>query len=509
MVGWTRGVAHAGTNCWRRPSSLPFQSRPVTAGTAHVADLGTEDLTDCFWPIASGDKIRRVDYQRCVDILTKAHENPSGLPREVRQENVSRLLQALGRPEQGLRGMLVVGTNGKGSTCAFAVSAVAASGARVGSMPSPHLQEPRERIRIDGVPVTRDQYAAAFAEVWGAIERHGLPVLAQGIFATTAAVHFRRASVDLAVAEASIGGSRAAAAELGLDVKVVTGIGLDHTRLLGNSLTDITQAKVACVQDGDHVVLGRLAPEAAASAQRVLRERTKLSVWRMDHEIHYTARPAGRDGNSGPVTLVDVTTPRAVHRALPCSLRGPHQPHTLALALASVDAMAERGHSREPDGERLRSRLAATHWPGRLELLPRARLGDWTGRVLLEGATNPQGVATTAPEILRHAGADGPSEPPVLVFAAMDDKDVTGMLAPLPSDWPLVLTRTGSHQAASPTTLHSQLMPGRRGPCLTAEDTPTALHRATELAGPGGLIVVLGSLRLVGESRTALGLQPA
>ncbi|CAO0837952.1 folyl-polyglutamate synthetase [Streptomyces microflavus] len=450
-----------------------------------------------------------MDYLRCVDILAKAHENPHGLPREVRQANVSRLLEALGRPQRGLRGMLVVGTNGKGSTCAFAVSAVAATGARVGSMPSPHLQEPRERIRIDGVPVTRAEYTAAFAEVWQTIERHGLPVLAQGIFTTTAAVHFRRAGVGLAVAEASIGGSKAAAAELGLDVKVLSGIGLDHTRLLGGSLTRIAQAKIAAAQDRDHVVLGRLAPEASTAAEQVLKERTGLAVWRMDQEIHYTARAAGRDGNRGPGTLVDVTTPRAVHRDLPCPLSGAHQHHNLAVAIAAMDAMAERGHIPEPDGERLRARLAATSWPGRLELVPHARLDDWTGRVLLEGATNPQGAATVAPEILHHARADGHSGPPVLVFAAMDDKDVVGMLAPLPSHWPLVLTRTGSHEAAGAATLHSRLAPGRQAPCLTAEDAPSALRRAAELAGPGGLIVVFGSLRLVGEARTALGLQPA
>ncbi|MFF8594454.1 bifunctional folylpolyglutamate synthase/dihydrofolate synthase [Streptomyces sp. NPDC015220] len=449
-----------------------------------------------------------MDYQRCVDILAKLHGNPHGLPRELRQANVSRLLEALGRPERGLRGMLVVGTNGKGSTCAFAVSAVASTGARVGSMPSPHLQEPRERIRIDGVPVTRAEYTAAFAEVWRAIERHGLPVLAQGVYTATAAVHFRRADVALTVAEAGIGGSRAAAAELGLDVKVVTGVGLDHTRLLGGSLAQIAQAKVGAVRDRDHVVLGRLAPEAATSAKQVLEERTGLSVWRMDHEIRYTARAAGCDGDRGSVTLLDVTTPRAVHRGLPCPLSGAHQHHNLAVAIAAVDAMAERGHIREPDGEQLRARLAATRWPGRLELVPHARLGGWTGRVLLEGATNPQGVATVAPEFLRHARAGGRSGPPVQVFAAMDDKDVSGMLAPLPSDWPLVLTRTGSHQAADPTALHGRLSPSRQGPCLTAEDAPSALHRAAELAGPGGLIIVFGSLRLVGECRTALALPP-
>lgn len=476
--------------------------------------------------------MRRVDYQRCVDLLAKVHENPHGLSREARQANVPKLLVALGDPARELRGMLVVGTNGKGSTCAFAVSAVAATGVRVGSMPSPHLQEPRERIRVDGVPVSRAAYTAAFAEVWRAIEHHALPVLSQGLFATTAAVHFRRAGVGLAVAEASIGGSRAAAAELGLDVKVLTGVGLDHTRLLGGSLAQIAQAKIAAVRDGDHVVIGRLEPEAATSTERVLKERTGLTVWRIGHEVHYTARVAGHDGQGAPQTLVDVTTPRGVHRALPCPLPGAHQHHNLAVAIAAVDALAERGHVQQPADAPLRTRLAATRWPGRLELVPQARLGTWTGRVLLEGATNPQGVATVAPEILRHAaaraagghtaagqGAGGhaaagrtaagdDAAPPVLVFAAMDDKDVSGMLAPLPTHWPLVLTRTGSHQAADPNSLHTRLAPNRQGPCLTAEDPPTALHQAAELAGPDGLIVVFGSLRLVGDTRTVLGLAP-
>ncbi|MFT2016890.1 bifunctional folylpolyglutamate synthase/dihydrofolate synthase [Streptomyces sp. 796.1] len=480
--------------------------------------------------------MRRVDYQRCVDLLAKVHENPHGLSREARQANVPKLLAALGDPERELRGMLVVGTNGKGSTCAFAVSAMAATGVRVGSMPSPHLQEPRERIRVDGVPVSRAAYTAAFAEVWRAIEHHALPVLSQGLFATTAAVHFRRAGVGLAVAEASIGGSRAAAAELGLDVKVLTGVGLDHTRLLGGSLAQIAQAKIAAVRDGDHVVIGRLEPEAASSAERVLKERTGLTVWRVGHEVHYAARVAGRDSQGAPQTLVDVTTPRGVHRALPCPLPGAHQHHNLAVAIAAVDALIERGHLRQPAADPLRARLAATRWPGRLELVPQARLGAWTGRVLLEGATNPQGVATVTPEILRHAAghaaadqaAGGPTAashdaadhaagghaaagravPPVLVFAAMDDKDVSGMIAPLPTHWPLVLTRTGSHQAADPNSLHARLSPDRQGPCLTAEDPQAALHRAAELAGPDGLIVVFGSLRLVGDSRTVLGLPP-
>ncbi|WP_327072457.1 bifunctional folylpolyglutamate synthase/dihydrofolate synthase [Kitasatospora purpeofusca] len=453
-----------------------------------------------------------MDYQDCVDILEKLHGHVREALHEERRANVPRLLEALGRPERGLRGMLVVGTNGKGSTCAFAVSAVTAGGARVGSMPSPHLQEHRERIRVDGVPVTRAEYAAAFTEVWQAVERHALPVLATGLYAATAALHFRRTGVPLAVAEASIGGNKAAARELGLDIKVVTGVGLDHTRLLGNSLAEIARAKTMAVRDGDHAVLGRLAPEAAAAAQQVLDERDRLTVWRMDHEIHYTARTVA--GDRAPSVVVDVTTPRAVHRGLPCSLPGAHQHHNLAVAVAAVDAMAERGHIGTPDGERLRTRLAATRWPGRLELVPDARLRDWTGRVLLDGATNPQGVTAVTPEILRHARTDGRTDgragrPPVLVFSSYEGKDVPGMLAPLPSDWPVVFTRTGSHTCSDPAAMRSRVVAARRGPCLTAQDTRSALEQAGALAGPGGLIVVTGSHRLVGEVRTELDLPPA
>ncbi|MFE2729019.1 bifunctional folylpolyglutamate synthase/dihydrofolate synthase, partial [Kitasatospora sp. NPDC059327] len=438
-----------------------------------------------------------MDYQDCADLLERLHGRPRGLPHGELKANVPRLLAALGSPERALRGMLVVGTNGKGSTCAFAVSAVGASGVRVGSMPSPHLQEHRERIRVDGVPASRTEYAAALGEVWRAVEAHALPVLVAGLHTVTAAVHFRSAGVSLAVAEASIGGSSAAAAKLGLDVKVVTGIGLDHADLLGNSIAEITRAKVTATQRGDHVLLGRLCPEAATTAREVLKERAPRSVWRIGHEIGYSVRTV--EGDHGPEVLVDVTTPRTVHHDLPCPLPGAHQHHNLALAVAGMDAMVERGHIPAPDGTHLRERLAATRWPGRLELLPDARLDDWKGQVLLDGATNPQGITTVAPEILAHARTHTrthPDQPPAVVFSAFEDKDVAAMLAPLPTHWPLVLTRTRSPHSSNPSTMHSLLDPARHGPALTADDTRTALHRAGELAGPDGLIIVIGSLRL-------------
>ncbi|MGF1427999.1 bifunctional folylpolyglutamate synthase/dihydrofolate synthase [Kitasatospora sp. LaBMicrA B282] len=446
-----------------------------------------------------------MDYQECADHLAGLYRIPPAERFAIRR-NLPALLAALGGPEHGLRGAMVVGTNGKGSTTAFAVAALSATGARVGSIPSPHLQEPRERIRVDGRPVSRAEYTAAYTEVREAIEQHGLPVSASAMCALVAAVHFRRAGVSRVVAEASIGGRGAAVRFLDLDVKVITGVGLDHTDLLGDSLARIAEAKAGAVRDGEHVLLGRLHPEAQEAVDRVLAGRTGLTVWQLDREIHYTTRPA----EAGGAGLLDVRTPLGEHRGLPCPLPGAHQHHNLALALGAVAALAERGHGRVPADEPLRPALAATRWPGRLELLADARLDDWRGRVLLDGATNPQGMATVAPEIARLAGT-GPApdaRPTAVVFAAMRGKDVPGMLDPLPEQWPVVLTRTGATDAADPAALHRDLPPGRRAAAVTAPDTGAALRRAAELVGHGGLIVVLGSLRLVGESRTALGLPP-
>ncbi|WP_030244747.1 bifunctional folylpolyglutamate synthase/dihydrofolate synthase [Streptomyces sp. NRRL S-350] len=447
-----------------------------------------------------------MDYQQCTDHLCELYRLPR-TERDARRENLPALLAAIGRPQDGLRGAMVVGTNGKGSTAAFAVAALSASGQRVGSMPSPHLQEARERVRVAGRPVSRAEFAAAFTEVTAAIEEHHLPLSAAGMCTAVAAAHFRRAGVTHVVAEASIGGRRAAVRALDLDVKVITGVGLDHTDLLGGTLAQVAKAKAGAVRDGDHVVLGRLHPQAQTAVEEVLADRTGLTLWQLDRHIHCTARPDGAAG----ATVLDVATPRGEHRALPCPLPGPHQHHNLALGLATAAALAERGHARTPTDDLLRPALAATRWPGRLELLTDARLDGWHGRVLLDGAHNPQGMATVLPEIERIAGATrSPRTPPTaVVFAARHGKDVPAMLAVLPEPWPLVLTRTGSPDAGDPATLHTRLPPARRAGTVTAPDTATALRRAAGLVGPGGLVVVLGSLRLVGECRTALGLPPA
>ncbi|MFF3920715.1 bifunctional folylpolyglutamate synthase/dihydrofolate synthase [Streptomyces sp. NPDC001852] len=408
------------------------------------------------------------------------------------------LLRALGDPGRNLRGMTVVGTNGKGSTCAFAVSALAAAGLRIGSMPSPHLQHVAERIRINGIPISPAACHRAFVTVDDTLRSTGLAVNAGAVHAAAAAVHFARAEVDLAVMEANIGGQRTAVNCFDPGVKVITGVGLDHEHLLGNSLSEIARNKAGIVRDGDHVVLGDLPEEAAKAIDDVLSRHAGLTTWRLREDIRYQPR-TDRDGRA----VLDVATPRAVHRELHCPLRGEHQHRNLALAVAGIDALAERGLIRGISENALRSGLAATRWPGRLELLAPARLGSWTGRLLLDIAANHQGAATVAPEILRESRAAGRA---ALVFGTLQYKNVATMLEPLPADWPVVLTRVGHPNEAAPDEMRTALASRRE--MYVREETADAVRHAAELVGAGGLITVLGTSVLIGRVRELFQLPP-
>ncbi len=428
----------------------------------------------------------------CQEIIGRYQFNGAGV------SAMPQLLNALGDPGRNLRGMTVVGTNGKGSTCAFAVSALAAAGMRVGSMPSPHLQHVTERIRINGEPVSSLACHHAFAKVDDALRRTGLVVNAGGVHAAAAAVHFALSGTDLAVMEASIGGQRTAVNYFDPGVKVITGVSLDHQHLLGSTLGEIARNKAGIVRDGDHVVLGELPAEAAKAVDDVLQPHTELTVWRLHREIHCRPRTA-RDGH----TVLEVATPHAVHRELPCPLRGEHQHRNLALAVAGIDALAERGLIGDLSDEALRSGLAATRWPGRLELLAPARLGSWTGSLLLDIADNHQGAVAAAPEILKQSRA---AEHTAIVFGTLGYKDVATMLEPLPVDWPVVLTRVGHPKEAAPDTMRTAL--ASRPELYVREETADAVRHATELVGDGGLVTVLGCPLLVGRVRELFQLPP-
>jgi dihydrofolate synthase / folylpolyglutamate synthase len=413
-------------------------------------------------------------------------------------ERIAALLDELGHPERELRGALIGGTNGKGSVVALARAALNAAGLRIGTMPKPHLVTYRERIAIDGRPLSRNRFAAAVASVLPAVDavggRLGPPTEFE-VLSAAAFAELARAGVDLALVEVGMGGRLDATNALDPGVAVVTNVQHDHERYLGHTLAAIGAEKAGIIKPGNLAVTG-----ASGRGLRPILDRCgrlAVPVRRAGPGQRYRAEvlQAGWEG-----LVVDVLTPERELRGLRVGLLGSHQAANAAVALALLDALREDGQRRDAplpiDDAAIRRGFAMARWPGRLELLERTAFG----RVLLDGAHNPAGALALA-RALRELGVRRFP----LVFGAMRGKRVTAMLRALaPLEPRPVFTHVDDPGALAPADL---LRAWRRvGADGTEAPTPAAaLARAAKLrAAVDQPVVVAGSLYLVGAVRGML-----
>ncbi|HEX5038779.1 MAG TPA: Mur ligase family protein [Candidatus Limnocylindria bacterium] len=402
-------------------------------------------------------------------------------------ERVTRLMDEVGRPEAGLRGALVGGTNGKGSVVAMIGSVLGAAGLHVGTMPKPHLVSYRERIAIDGEPLAAAAFAAAVEHVLPAIDRVaadvGPPTEFEALTAAAIAELARR-RVDIAIVEVGMGGRLDATNVLDLGVATITNVQRDHERFLGSTLTAIGGEKAPIIKAGNLAVTG-----ASGRGVRPILDRCAaldVPLRRVGSRQPYGAslRSTGWDG-----VVVDAILPGRILRELQIGLLGRHQAHNAAVALATLDALVERWGI-ALDEAAIRRGLAAARWPGRLELIDGSRAG--VGRVLLDGAHNPAGA-----QALATALADLGLRRPTIVFGAMRGKRVSAVLRALaPLEPRFIFTRVADAGALAPHSLARtwRRVSGRRA--LTAATPTEALTRAD--ADP---VVVAGSLYLVGAVR--------
>jgi dihydrofolate synthase/folylpolyglutamate synthase len=402
-------------------------------------------------------------------------------------ERVERLMAEVAHPDRALRGALVGGTNGKGSVVALAGSVLATAGHRVGTMPKPHLVSYRERVAVDGEPISAEDFASAIGRVLPAIDRVATEVGPPTEFeALTAAAitELARRGVDLGLVEVGMGGRLDATNVLDLGVAAITNVQRDHEAYLGNTLAAIGGEKAAIIKSGNLAVTGASGRGLRPILDRCAALGVPLRRAGLRQPFRATLRHLDWDG-----IVVDARTPAATLPDLRIGLIGAHQADNAAVALALLDAIRER-HGVAVDQVSLRRGLADARWPGRLELLDGTRLG--VGRVLLDGAHNPAGAGALA-RALRDLGLRRPA----IVFGAMRTKRVHAVLRALaPLEPRFVFTRVGDPGAHLPEELARMW---RRVAGTRADTAPTpddAIRRAT-----GDPIVVAGSLYLVGAVR--------
>ncbi len=403
-------------------------------------------------------------------------------------DGIRGLLEALERPDRAFRSVLVGGTNGKGSVAAMLDAILAEHGVGAGFYSSPHLVRPHERIRLRGADVADAEFRRLLAAVRQACERG----MADGRLAThpsffevmtaAACLAFRDAGLPAAVLEVGLGGRLDATNATDPLVSAVVSVDLDHTAILGATVEAIAREKGAIARPGRPLVAGM----GEGRALGALRE----TAARIGAELVVAPRVASiEDGRGG---TFGIATERLLYDGLRLTLPGDHQRKNARTAVVVFERFAE-AIGLEIDPGAVRDGLARTRWRGRLEWVA----GD--PPVLLDGAHNPAGVATLL------AYLDGRNDPPpVLLFAAMRDKDLDAMLRPLAErSIAVVATEPRVRRAASARDLAT----AARAWCArieTVEDPAEAIARARSLARPSGWVLVAGSLYLVGEVLAAL-----
>jgi dihydrofolate synthase/folylpolyglutamate synthase len=405
--------------------------------------------------------------------------------------NIRMLCASLDHPERAYTRVLVAGTNGKGSVTVMTETALRAAGHRTARYTSPHLVRLEERFVTDGHAVaTEDLKHAA-----DAVQRAAQSLLARGslahpptFFEATTAVAFelfRRAGVAVAVLEVGLGGRLDATNVEPAPVTAITNIDLDHQQYLGHSVSAIAREKAGVIHPGTTTVLGDANPEVVEVVADVCRERGARLVRTAE-----VARAASELQPDGYVRL-ELSTARRTYGELRLSLRGRHQAHNALTAAVLLEELDAAGIAVPPAA--VATGLTQAAWPGRLELFAHAGR-----RVLLDGAHNPAGARALAGYLRELYPAGVP-----IVFAAMRDKDVPGMLTALaPAAAMFVLT-----EVRNPRTLGADALAAfaqgvaPRVPRKTVSDPARGLDEALGMAP---LVCVAGSLFLVGELRAGM-----
>ncbi len=405
-------------------------------------------------------------------------------------DRMSALCAALGHPERRFASVIVAGTNGKGSVTAMVDTALRAAGHHSARYTSPHLERVEERFVIGGREVMRADLRAALGRVRDAVGRvpPADPADAMPTFfeCTTAAAFdlFAAAGVDIAVLEVGLGGRLDATNVVSPVAAAITSIDFDHRDLLGNTLEEIAREKAGVIKRGIPVVCGLLAGPALRAIREVC-ERQGARLVPADRDVTLTWRPAGDRSR------VDFRTDHNELAGVALSLRGRHQAHNAAVAIRLLEELNAIGFP--VDAGAIRAGLEQTEWPGRLESI---RHG--AAEVLLDAAHNPAGAQALA-AYLREAGWTGAT----LVFGALRDKDVAGMLAPLAAVCDrIICTTPASPRAMAATELAEIARTLVRGRAVEAEGDPAAaIARACASAAR---VVVAGSIFLIGPLRGIL-----
>ena len=431
------------------------------------------------------------------------HELASTPSHKFDLEHMRVLLQGLGRPEKTFPSVLIAGTNGKGSTAATLASILRSSGLKTGLYTSPHLIRINERIRIGGEQISDED----FAQLYGAVDKAAEQLVETGelpwhpsFFEMMTAIAFRyfaRERVNVAVLEVGMGGRLDATNVVEPLVSVIADISLDHQKYLGNTVTDIAREKAGIIRPGGVVVtlpqqpaandvIGNTILEMDATGISAAQYVPPVSPGSAEYQNAHTSRSRYPLEVMGKQILVE--TP----------LVGRHQLRNVALAIAAAEQVANKGFT-GITAESIEGGIRDTTWPGRFQIIEPKQ--GWP-EIVLDVAHNPAGAWALRSALSERYG----DRPLIFVFGAMRDKaisEIAEILFPMANR--VIATQPGNPRAATPDEIRqAAARTATEIECIAA--VPAAMQRARQAALPDGVMVVTGSIYLVGEAMQVWGL---
>ncbi|MDH4208651.1 MAG: bifunctional folylpolyglutamate synthase/dihydrofolate synthase [Anaerolineae bacterium] len=414
-------------------------------------------------------------------------------PKRFDLANMQTLMAMLGDPHLRLRAVHVAGTKGKGSTCAMTASILQAAGYKTGLFTQPHLHTFRERIQINGRLITEEEMVTLLENLKPSINQLPEPSTFE-IMTAMAFQYFAEHEVDFAVIETGLGGRLDTTNVIEPLVAVITSISYDHTYILGHTLEQIAGEKAGIIKEGHPVVCAPQQPAAERVIADACRQRhaplTLLGKdWQWDrtqadiHGQHLVIEcnlPAG-GGLMAPGSRHEFLVP----------FLGRYQLVNATAAIATVDQLYRQGI--ELSLEDVRSGLAETQWPGRLEILSKNPL------LVMDGAHNVDSIQRLTRALLDDLDFDQ-----LIVIAGFSaDKDIAGMMKELTCRADeVMLTKSIHPRSADPDQIAAQVGDAKARVSVV-HNVASALWEALEQAGPGDLVCVTGSLFVVAEARAA------
>ena len=424
-----------------------------------------------------------MNYNEALDYIHGTYKFGSKLG----LENIKDLLARLGNPQKQYRVIHVAGTNGKGSVTSMITNILHEAGYKVGMFISPYLENFTERIQVELREIPREDLAKTTQQVKEKVDE----MVASGrnhptefeIVTAIGFLYFARQKIDIAVVEVGLGGRFDATNVVDEPLlSVITAIGFDHMDILGSTLGEIAFEKAGIIKQGRPVVSYPQLGEASSVIREAARER-KSPYYEVDgHQID--VKESSLDEN-----VFDFRYGDELYRDLKLKLVGEHQLLNAATALTAIEVVKELGLT--VSKEAVVQGLLKTRWPGRLEKIQDNPI------ILIDGAHNAAGADALAHTVSTYFANDDLT----LVLGVLKDKEVDAIVNRLcPLAHKVIITRPDSPRAMDPVKLSEKVLVYNNN--VTVEpDIIRAIHKGIDAAGEQGVILICGSLYLVGAAR--------